>query len=76
MKELQERVEHLQCENDRLRSQVEKDTQDSGQAKHPVVRDKGKKPTVLNDVDPPADDELSSGSSPNLSPAKKQKQQR
>ena len=74
MKELQERVEHLQRENDHLRSQVEKrhdldeiDAQDSGQTKHPVVHDKGKKPIALNDVDTPADDELFSGSSPNPS---------
>ena len=44
--------------------------QDSGQARHPTVRDKGNEPIVPDDVDTPADDELSSGSSPNLSPAK------
>ena len=48
----------------------ERDTQDSGQAKHPVVRDEGKKPIALNDVDTLADDELSSGNLPNPSPAK------
>ena len=49
-----------------LRAQVEKrrdldeiDTQDSGQAKHPVVRDKGKEPIALDDVDTLEDDELS-----------------
>ena len=59
----------MQREKDRLCSQVEKrrdlderDTQDSGQAKHPVVCVKGKKPIALDDVDTRADDELSSGS--------------
>ena len=77
-KELQERAEHLQLENDRLLSQVEKrhdldvrDAQDSGQAKHPVVRHKGKKTIALDDVDTPVDDELSSGNLPNPSPAKR-----
>ena len=77
MKELQEHAEHLQRENDRLRSQVEKrrdlderDTQDSGQEKHPIVRIKEKKPIALDDVDTSADDELSSSSSPNPSPKK------
>ena len=69
MKELQEHAKHLQHENDRLRSQVEKrcefderDAQDSGQEKHPVVCNKGKKPIALNDVETPVDDELSLGS--------------
>ena len=80
MKELQECVEHLQRENDRLRAQVEKmhnldkrDAQDNSQAKHLVVRDKGKKPIVLNNADIPANDKLSSDSSPNLSLAKSNK---
>ena len=80
MKELQERTEHLQRENDRLRSQVEKrcdlderDEQDNGQSKHLVVRDKGKKPIALDDVDTLTDDELASSSSPNPSSKKKQK---
>ena len=42
----------------------ERDTQDSGQAKHPVVQDKGKKPIALDDVDTLENDELSSGNSP------------
>ena len=77
MKELQESAEHMQRENDCLQAQVEKrrdlyerDVQDSSQAKHPVVHDKGKKPIVLDDVDILANDELSSGSSPNPSLAK------
>ena len=77
MKELQEHAKQLQPKNDRLRAQVkkrrdldERDGQDSGHAKHPAVRDKGKKHIALDDVDTPADDELSSGSSPNPSPVK------
>ena len=77
MKELQDHAEHLQHENDCLLAQVEKrrylgkkDVQDSGQARHPTARDKGKEPIVPDDVDTPVDDELSSGSLPNLSLAK------
>ena len=44
--------------------------QDSGQARHPTARDKGKELIFPDDVDTLADDELSSSSSPNLSPAK------
>ena len=80
VKELQERIEYLQRENNRLRAQVEerrdlgeRNVQDSGQAKRPVVRDKGKNPVILGDVHILADDELSSGSSPNLSPVKSNK---
>ena len=78
MNELQEHAKHMQHENDRLRSQVEKrrefderDAQDSGQEKHPVIGDKGKKPIALNDVETPAEDELSLGSSANPSLAKR-----
>ena len=80
IKELQERAKHLQHRNDRLGAQVEKrrdldkrDVQDSGQVKRPVVRDKEKKAINLDDVDIPADDELSSSSSPNISPVKSNK---
>ena len=66
MKELQDRVEHLQRKNDRLRTQVEKrpdlgkrDVQDSGQARHPTVHDKRKEPIIPDDVDTSADDEFS-----------------
>ena len=62
MKGLQKRTEHLQRENHRLRAQLEKrhdlderDAQDNGQVKHPIIRDKGKKFIVLDDVDIPAD---------------------
>ena len=80
MKELQECAEHLQLENDRLWVQVEKrrdldqgNTQDSGQAKQPVFHDKGKKAIAFDDMDLPEDDELSSSSSPNISPPKRNK---
>ena len=78
LKELQECAKHLQRENDRLRAQVEKRrdldervAQDNGQAQHPVVHDNGKKPIVLDDVDIPTDEELSSDSSPDPSLIKK-----
>ena len=77
MKELHKHVEQLQCENDRLRAQVEerrdlneRDAQDSGQAKHQVIRDKRKKPIAFDDVETPSGDELSSESFPNPSLAK------
>ena len=63
MRELQNHVESLQWENNRLRAQVEemrnlgeKDMQDSGQAKHTTIRDKGKKPIVLDNIDTLTDD--------------------
>ena len=75
--ELQDRAEHLQRANDRLRAQVEKRhnlgekyVQDSNQARHPIARNKGKEPTVPDNVDTLAEDELSSGNLPNLSPEK------
>ena len=77
MRELQDCAEHLQCENDRLRAQVGKrgdldgtDVQDSYQVRHLTARDKGKEHIAPNNVDTPVDNELSSGSSPNLSPTK------
>ena len=77
MKELQERAEQLQCENDHLRAQVkqrhdldERDAQDSGPTRHPTIHDKEKKPITLDDVDTLAAGELSSSSSPNPSPIK------
>ena len=48
----------------------ERDVQDSDQVRHPTARDKGKEPVIPDDVDTPVDNELSSSSSPNLSPAK------
>ena len=77
MRELQDCAKRLERENDRLWAQVEerhnlgkKDAQDRGQTKHLTVSDKGKKPIVPDNIDTPADDELSSGGSPNLSPEK------
>ena len=77
MRELQDRAEHLQRENDRLQAQVEKmhdlsekDVQDSGQAKHLTACNKGKELIVLDNMDTPTNDELSSSSSPDQSRAK------
>ena len=76
MRELQDRVKHLQRENDRLWAQVEKrcnlgkkkkDMQDSSQAKHPIAYNKGKEHMIPDNIDTLADDELSSSSPPNLS---------
>ena len=44
--------------------------QDISYARHLTAHDKGKEPIVPDDVDTLEDDELSSGSSPNLSPVK------
>ena len=78
MKELQELIKQLQRENDRLWAQMkqrhdlnERDTQDSGSAKHPAIHNKGKKPIALDGVDTPVNDELSSSSSPNPSSIKR-----
>ena len=46
------------------------DVQESDQASHPIAHDKGNEPIVLDDVDTPEVNELSLGSSPNLSSAK------
>ena len=73
MKELQGHAERLQGENDQLRAQIEKsrdlgkDVRDSGRAVHPIARNRGKEPIIPDDVDTPAYDELSLGSSPSLS---------
>ena len=73
MKELQDHAKRLQRENDRFRAQVEKrrdlggrDVQDSSRALHPVPHNRGKEPIIPDEADAPADDELSSGSSPPL----------
>ena len=44
-----------------------KEVRDSDQSAYPITRNKGKEPVILDDVDTPVDDELSSGSSPSLS---------
>ena len=46
----------------------ERDVQDSGQARHPIARHKGKDPIVPNDVDTPLLDRLSALVGPTLSP--------
>ena len=46
---------------------------DSGQERHPTARDKGNETIVPDNVDTPKNDELSSGSLPNLSPIKSSK---
>ena len=73
MQELQGRVERLQRKNDQLGAQVEKsrelgrDVQDGNRAKYPIAHNKGKEPIIPDNVDAPADDELSLGISPSMS---------
>ena len=73
MQELRARAELLQRENDRPQSQVEKslelrkDVQGGDCAQHLVVLNKGKEPTFFNN-EASADNELSSGRSPSMSP--------
>ena len=49
------------------RRNLGKDVQDSGRTTLRIAHNKGKEPAIPNDVDTPADDELSSCSSPSLS---------
>ena len=78
MKELQGQVERLWHKNDQLLAQIEKsldlgkDVRDSDRAAQPITSDKGNEHVAPDDVDTPADDALSSGSSPflSLSPTK------
>ena len=44
-----------------------KDVRDSDRVVHPIARNRGKGPIILDDVDTPADDDLSSSSFPSLS---------
>ena len=73
MKEMQGQAKRLWRENDQLQAQIEKssdlgkDIRDSYHVAQPIARDKGKEPIAPNDVDTPADDELSLGNSPSLS---------
>ena len=46
-----------------------KDVRDGGKDAYMITRNKGKEPVIPDDVDTPADDELSLGSSPSLSPS-------
>ena len=74
MQELQARAEHLQRENDQLRSQVEKsfelrkDVREGDRVEPPIVRNKGKEPVIFGDRDAPKYDELSFGGSSSTSP--------
>ena len=74
MQELQARAELLHCENDQLRSQVEKsielgkDVRDGDRVEHLIVCNKGKEPIISYDYDAPTDDELTSRRSPSTSP--------
>ena len=76
MAELQNRADHLQQENDRLRACLEEDRGGNARASnHPtpqVKQNRGKEPILPCNSDVAADDELSSGSSPlpDLSPSK------
>ena len=67
MKKLQGHSERLQRENDQLRAQIEKshdlrkDVHDNDLVMHPIARNRGKDPIIPDDVNTPADDELSLG---------------
>ena len=67
MKELQGYVERLQRAQMEKSRNLGKDVRDSSRVMQSIARNKGKDPVVLDDVDTPVDDELSSGSSPSLS---------
>ena len=64
----QSHADHLQQENDRLRTRIEgeraENVRGSGHPALPVKQNKGKEPIRPKDNDIAADDELSSGSSP------------
>ena len=67
MKELQAHAERLQQENDQLWTQIEKnrylgkDVPNNGRSVHPITRNRGKEPIVLDNVDTSTNDELFSG---------------
>ena len=73
MEKLQGHAEHLQREHDQLRAKIEKshdlgkEVRDSGRSVHLIALNRGKELIILDDVDIPVDDELSSRSSPSLS---------
>ena len=46
---------------------LRKDIRDYGRVVHPISHNRGKEPIILDDLNTPADDELSSGNSPSLS---------
>ena len=70
MVELRDHVNHLQQENERLRILLEtnqaENLQEAPQHIPQTQMNKGKEPALPNHNDPPAEDELSSGSSPLL----------
>ena len=70
MAELRDHANRLQQENDRLRTRLEaylgKNTRGHTHPAPPVQPSKGKEPILPSDSDPPANDKLSSGSSPLL----------
>ena len=73
IKELKARAERLQQENDKFQGQIEKsrdlgkDALDNGRAVRSISLNRGKEPFILNGVETPTNDELSSGSSSSLS---------
>ena len=76
MAKLQNRADHMQQENDRLRARLDDDRGENARgSNHPaslVKQNKGKEPILSSESDAAAGDELSSGSSllPGLSPPK------
>ena len=57
----------MQAQVEKRRDLGKKYVQDSSRARHSIANDKEEEHVVLDDVDTPTDDELSSGSLPNLS---------
>ena len=70
MTELREHANRLQQENERLRTRLETNRGDNSKGSvhptPPAQPNKGKKPILMGESDPPSDDELSSDSSPLL----------
>ena len=68
MAKLREHANRLQHENERLQTRLETNWGDNSKGPiHPTPLaqpNKGKKPILMGESDPPVDDELSSGSSP------------
>ena len=70
MKELRNHVNHLQQENERLRTRLKTNRGDNSKGPihptPPAQPNKGKDPFLMGESDPLTDDELSFGSSPLL----------
>ena len=70
MAELRKHANRLQQENERLRTRFETNRGENSRwpihSAPPAKPNKGKEPILMGESDPPADDELSSGSSPLL----------